>query len=73
MQLMQIVLSPILKVPRIEDDDEQEGEPQEVPETRIEVEMPHIRTQLGKNVHFVKLPNFLSVETRYTILHWVTF
>ena len=38
--------------------------PEEVPETRIEVEIPKINTNLGKNLHFVKLPNFLSVETR---------
>ena len=36
----------------------------EVPETRIEVEIPKINTNLGSNQHFVKLPNFLSVETR---------
>ena len=33
-------------------------------ETRIDVEIPRIQTNLGKNLHFVKLPNFLSVETR---------
>ena len=38
--------------------------PEEVPETRIEVEIPKINTSLGRNIHFVKLPNFLSVETR---------
>ena len=43
----------------IEDD-----EPEEVPETRIDVEIPKIGTDLGKHIHFVKLPNFLSVETR---------
>lgn len=26
--------------------------------------MPKIWTELGKELHFVKLPNFLSVETR---------
>merc|ERR1719210_1004926 len=36
----------------------------EIPETRIEVEIPKINTNLGSNQHFVKLPNFLSVETR---------
>lgn len=34
------------------------------PETRIDVEIPKITTDLGKELHFVKLPNFLSVETR---------
>ena len=38
--------------------------PEEIPETRIEVEIPKINTNLGNNIHFVKLPNFLSVETR---------
>jgi len=42
---------------------------EEVAETRIEVEIPKISTNLGKQVHFVKLPNFLSVDTRYTILN----
>lgn len=41
---------------------EEEEEP--LPETRIDVEIPKISTDLGKSVHFVKLPNFLSVETR---------
>lgn len=36
----------------------------EIPETRIDVDMPKILTELGKELHFVKLPNFLSVETR---------
>jgi RNA polymerase-associated protein LEO1 len=42
----------------------QEEQEEEVPETRIEVEIPKINTNLGKQLHFVKLPNFLSVETR---------
>ncbi|KAK8782461.1 hypothetical protein V5799_016198 [Amblyomma americanum] len=43
-----------------------EGEEEEVPvpETRIDVEIPRIVTNLGSEVHFVKLPNFLSVDTR---------
>ncbi|XP_042913308.1 RNA polymerase-associated protein LEO1-like [Parasteatoda tepidariorum] len=45
----------------IQDQEEQE-EP--VPETKIELEIPRIATNLGKEVHFVKLPNFLSVDTR---------
>lgn len=43
---------------------EEEEEEVEIPETRIEVEIPKIKTNLGRNLHFVKLPNFLSVETR---------
>lgn len=41
-----------------------EEEEVEIPETRIDVDMPKIWTELGKELHFVKLPNFLSVETR---------
>lgn len=36
---------------------------EEVP--RINVEIPRCVAQLGTEQHFVKLPNFLSVETRY--------
>lgn len=55
------------------DDDENEGEEtvkqqaEEEPEqqeTRIEVEIPRINTDLGKGIHFVRFPNFVSVETR---------
>ena len=35
-----------------------------MPETRIDVKVPKISTDLGKDLHFVKLPNFLSVECR---------
>jgi RNA polymerase-associated protein LEO1 len=28
------------------------------------VEIPKISSDLGREIHFVKLPNFLSVETR---------
>lgn len=52
----------VLQAPVIDDDEEQVEE--EVPETRIEVEIPRIMTNLGKILHYVKLPNFLSVETR---------
>ncbi|KAK3586624.1 hypothetical protein CHS0354_029505 [Potamilus streckersoni] len=53
------------RAPVIEDGDEEgEQEPEEPPETRIEVEIPRIITNLGKALHYVKLPNFLSVETR---------
>jgi len=36
----------------------------QIPETRIDVEVPKINTDLGREIHFVKLPNFLSVESR---------
>merc|ERR1719394_598938 len=39
-------------------------EEESVPETRIDVEVPKINTDLGKEIHFVKLPNFLSMESR---------
>ncbi|XP_050997537.1 RNA polymerase-associated protein LEO1-like isoform X1 [Acomys russatus] len=42
--------------------DQQEEEP--IPETRIEVEIPKLNTDLGNYLYFVKLPNFLSVEPR---------
>lgn len=44
--------------------EENEPEPEPIPERRIDVEIPRIVTDLGKDIHFVKLPNFLSVETR---------
>ncbi|EFX71865.1 hypothetical protein DAPPUDRAFT_255226 [Daphnia pulex] len=46
-------------------DNEKDKEPEEpVPETRIEHELPYIRADVGSEFHFVKLPNFLSVEPR---------
>ena len=48
----------------IQDEDDEEEKEEEIPETRIEVEIPKINMDLGKSLHFVKLPNFLSVETR---------
>ena len=46
-------------------DQAKEKEPEEVvPETKIEHEIPYIRADVGKEFHFVKLPNFLSVEPR---------
>ncbi|ROJ25300.1 RNA polymerase-associated protein LEO1 [Anabarilius grahami] len=42
--------------------DQPEEEP--APETRIEVEIPKVSTDLGSELYFVKLPNFLSVEPR---------
>lgn len=47
------------------DDDEKLKEADEpIPERRIAVEIPKISVDLGSDLHFVKLPNFLSVETR---------
>ncbi|XP_039261956.2 uncharacterized protein LOC120338085 [Styela clava] len=50
------------------DDEDEEGVKQpaeeEQQETRIEVEIPKINTDLGNSVHFVRFPNFVSVETR---------
>jgi len=47
-------------------DDEQKQE-----ETRIEVQIPKINTNLGDNIHFVRFPNFLSVEPRpFDIEHY---
>ncbi|KAJ6225407.1 hypothetical protein RDWZM_003952 [Blomia tropicalis] len=53
-----------------EDDDDQnlhdrvmEQEDEAIPETRIDVEIPRISANLGNSIHFVKLPNFLSIET----------
>ncbi|OQR66461.1 RNA polymerase-associated protein LEO1-like [Tropilaelaps mercedesae] len=47
-----------------EEQDAEEEAPAPQPETRIDVEVPRIKTDLGHELHFVKLPNFLSVETR---------
>ncbi|XP_032905971.1 RNA polymerase-associated protein LEO1 [Amblyraja radiata] len=44
------------------DHDHAEEEP--ISETRIEVEIPKVNTDLGSDLYFVKLPNFLSVEPR---------
>ncbi|XP_028812376.1 RNA polymerase-associated protein LEO1 [Denticeps clupeoides] len=51
----------------MDNEDGMEGEQQDeepVPETRIEVEIPKVSTDLGSDLYFVKLPNFLSVEPR---------
>ena len=40
-------------------------EPMEEEAPRINVEIPRCVAQLGSELYFVKLPNFLSVETRY--------
>lgn len=42
----------------------EEREKTPIPETRIDVEIPRIVADLGREIHFVKLPNFLSVDTR---------
>lgn len=47
---------------KIEEKDKEVEEP--IPERRIAVEIPKISVDLGSDLHFVKLPNFLSVETR---------
>lgn len=48
-----------------EDDEDKLKEVEEpIPERRIAVEIPKISVDLGSDLHFVKLPNFLSVETR---------
>ena len=48
-----------------EEDEDGEGVEEAPPETRIEVEIPRMTADLGNGLHYVKLPNFLSVETRY--------
>jgi RNA polymerase-associated protein LEO1 len=49
----------------VNDKEEKEKEVEEpIPERRIAVEIPKISVDLGSDLHFVKLPNFLSVETR---------
>ena len=45
-------------------DADEPNEDKENLETRIEVEIPKINTDLGKSIHFVRFPNFLSVESR---------
>ena len=49
---------------RTQREKEPEPEPEPIPERRIDVDIPRIVSDLGKDIHFVKLPNFLSVETR---------
>ena len=46
-----------------EEEAEQEEE-EEATEARINVEIPKISTDLGRELFFVRLPNFLSVEPR---------
>ncbi|MEE6503047.1 hypothetical protein FKM82_004726 [Ascaphus truei] len=46
------------------DEDGMDNREEAAPETRIEVEIPKVNTDLGNDLYFVKLPNFLSVEPR---------
>ena len=43
------------------DEEQQEEQPEE---TQINVEIPYSKFSLGSEMAFVKLPNFLSVETK---------
>ncbi|CAG2108169.1 unnamed protein product [Medioppia subpectinata] len=53
-----------MDIERVGDEEEEAPEePEPVPETRIDVEIPRIVADLGSEVHFVKLPNFLSIDT----------
>ncbi|KAL3320992.1 Paf1 complex component [Cichlidogyrus casuarinus] len=47
-----------------EDNDKDEKGDESEEETKIAVDFPFIKTDLGKEIHLVKMPNFLSVETR---------
>lgn len=42
----------------------EEEEEEEEDEEIIDIEIPRVKTDLGNEVHFVKLPNFLSVEPK---------
>uniref|UniRef100_A0A915K3W9 RNA polymerase-associated protein LEO1 n=1 Tax=Romanomermis culicivorax TaxID=13658 RepID=A0A915K3W9_ROMCU len=44
--------------------DQEEEQEEEIAETLIDVEIPKISADLGSQLHFVKFPNFLSVEPR---------
>ena len=44
--------------------DDEAHEPEEPTETRIEVEIPRINVDLGNATHFVKVPNFLTIDQR---------
>jgi RNA polymerase-associated protein LEO1 len=41
-------------------EEEEEHEEEQI----INVEIPRVKADLGKDLHFVKLPNFLSVESK---------
>ena len=45
------------------DDQDQEPEQEEIPEVRIDADTPRVVADLGEEMHFVKFPNFLSVDT----------
>lgn len=49
------------------DGEQEEEQEEEIPETRIDVEIPRIITNFGRALYFVKLPNFLSVDTRFVL------
>ena len=44
------------------EDDELLEEPQE--EEQIAVDAPHVRCDLGRDIHLVKLPSFMTVEPK---------
>jgi RNA polymerase-associated protein LEO1 len=44
--------------------EEEEEQEEEEPEKIINIEIPKVKSDLGKEVHFVKLPNFLSIEPK---------
>merc|ERR1719330_2096088 len=54
----------IAETKKVEREDEKIDDEEQMPETRIDVEVPKIKTDIGKELHFVKLPNFLSVDSR---------
>ena len=43
----------------------EEEEEEETEERVIDAEVPPVEFNLGKQLHFVKMPNFLSVDTRF--------
>ena len=48
-----------------DEDEDMEKEPEKAPEpVSIHVEVPKITTNLGKDLNFVKLPNFLSLDCK---------
>ena len=47
---------------RVEEEEEEEPVVEEAP--RIDVDIPRCVAHLGTDIHFVKLPNILSMETR---------
>jgi len=47
----------------LDEERDEEAEQEPVPIARIEVEIPKTSNEMGSEIHFVKLPNFLSVDT----------